>query len=118
MKDHVAPAVAFANRGYHVLVEKPMAVTEQDCRWDTEILSLATSGFGKIWISDWMLCVYAKIIDNHKEYINVMTRKITRACEEAGVMLVVCHVLRSHPLVVYSFHNFTFLAIKSKNLIF
>ena len=39
MKDHVAPAVAFANRGYHVLVEKPMAVTEQDCRWDTEILS-------------------------------------------------------------------------------
>ena len=94
MKDHVAPAVAFANRGYHVLVEKPMAVTEQDCRWDTEI------------------------IDNHKEYIIVMTRKITRACEEAGVMLVVCHVLRSHPLVVYSFHNFTFLAIKSKNLIF
>ena len=31
-QDHMAPAVAFANRGYHVLVEKPMAVTEEDCR--------------------------------------------------------------------------------------
>ena len=28
----MAPAVAFASRGYHVLVEKPMAVTEDDCR--------------------------------------------------------------------------------------
>ena len=27
-------------------------------------------------------------------------RKITRACEEAGVMLVVCHVLRYFPPVV------------------
>ena len=52
----MAPAVAFANRGYHVLVEKPMAVTEQDCRWDTEF-SLASSGVGKIWIEDWMLCM-------------------------------------------------------------
>ena len=29
----MAPAVAFADRGYHVLVEKPMAVSEDDCRW-------------------------------------------------------------------------------------
>ena len=29
----MAPAVAFANHGYHVLVEKPMAVSEDDCRW-------------------------------------------------------------------------------------
>ena len=113
MKDHVAPAVAFANRGYHVLVEKPMAVTEQDCRWDTEILSLASSGFGEIWISDWMLCVFI-IIDNHKEYIIAMTRKITRACEEAGVMLVVCHVLRSHPYLFIVFTTSPFLQSKVK----
>ncbi|XP_078616678.1 putative oxidoreductase YteT isoform X1 [Branchiostoma floridae x Branchiostoma japonicum] len=29
---HRAPAVAFADRGYHILLEKPMAVTEEDCR--------------------------------------------------------------------------------------
>jgi len=57
-KDHVAPAVAFARRGYHVLLEKPMAVTEEDCR------------------------------------------RISSACEESGVMLAVCHVLRYFPPVV------------------
>ena len=31
-----APAVAFAQLGYHVLLEKPMAVTESDCREITE----------------------------------------------------------------------------------
>ena len=30
-KDHKEPAVAFANLGYHVLLEKPMAVSEEDC---------------------------------------------------------------------------------------
>ena len=29
---HADPAVAFANLGYHILLEKPMAVTEADCR--------------------------------------------------------------------------------------
>uniref|UniRef100_A0A0P4WKM8 Gfo/Idh/MocA-like oxidoreductase N-terminal domain-containing protein n=2 Tax=Scylla olivacea TaxID=85551 RepID=A0A0P4WKM8_SCYOL len=29
---HVQPAVAFAKKGYHILLEKPMAVTEEDCR--------------------------------------------------------------------------------------
>jgi predicted dehydrogenase len=29
---HVEPAVAFADLGYHLLLEKPMATTEQDCR--------------------------------------------------------------------------------------
>ncbi|MBU4366670.1 MAG: Gfo/Idh/MocA family oxidoreductase, partial [Verrucomicrobia bacterium] len=29
---HAAPAQAFMRKGYHVLVEKPMAVTEEDCR--------------------------------------------------------------------------------------
>lgn len=31
-KDHLAPAVQMANQGYHLLLEKPMAVTEQDCK--------------------------------------------------------------------------------------
>ena len=29
---HAAPAVAFARKGYHILLEKPMAPTEQACR--------------------------------------------------------------------------------------
>lgn len=29
---HVEPAVAFANLKYHVLLEKPMAITEEDCK--------------------------------------------------------------------------------------
>lgn len=31
-QDHKEPAVAFARLGYHILLEKPMAVTEKDCR--------------------------------------------------------------------------------------
>jgi len=31
-REHVGPAVAFLDKGYHVLLEKPMAVTEEDCR--------------------------------------------------------------------------------------
>jgi len=29
---HVEPAIAFANKGYHILVEKPLAVKEEDCK--------------------------------------------------------------------------------------
>lgn len=29
---HVEPAVAFANLKYHILLEKPMAITEEDCK--------------------------------------------------------------------------------------
>jgi predicted dehydrogenase len=31
-RDHVGPAVAASQRGYHLLLEKPMAVTLDDCR--------------------------------------------------------------------------------------
>ncbi|MFA5858769.1 MAG: Gfo/Idh/MocA family oxidoreductase [Elusimicrobiota bacterium] len=31
-KMHAEPAVAFANLGYHIMLEKPMATTETDCR--------------------------------------------------------------------------------------
>jgi len=57
-QDHKAPAVAFANLGYHILLEKPMAVTKEDCE------------------------------------------EITKACEDNGVMLAVCHVMRYFPPVV------------------
>jgi len=28
---HIGPALAFANKGYHILLEKPMAISEEDC---------------------------------------------------------------------------------------
>jgi len=31
VRDHRAPAEALAGMGYHLLLEKPMAVTEVDC---------------------------------------------------------------------------------------
>nr|XP_048724933.1 uncharacterized protein LOC125644672 isoform X5 [Caretta caretta] len=34
---HKGPAIAFANKGYHILLEKPMAVTPEDCK---EIVSV------------------------------------------------------------------------------
>ena len=74
----MAPAVAFANRGYHVLVEKPMAVSEDDCRWVDGTMG---SCLPQLLVID-------------------MVRRITKACEDAGVMLVVCHVLRYKQFVV------------------
>jgi len=35
-RDHLEPAVAFAGKGLHILLEKPMAPTEADCRTITE----------------------------------------------------------------------------------
>ena len=71
----MAPAVAFADRGYHVLVEKPMAVSEDDCRWVGGTMASCLPQLSVL-------------------------RKITKACEDAGVMLVVCHVLRYKQFVV------------------
>ncbi|XP_054857910.1 uncharacterized protein LOC129344994 isoform X2 [Eublepharis macularius] len=55
---HKAPAVAFAQKGYHILLEKPMAVTPEDCK------------------------------------------EIVLACKTHNCILVVCHVLRYHPVTL------------------
>lgn len=31
-QDHAEPVIAFAKLKYHILVEKPMAVAEEDCK--------------------------------------------------------------------------------------
>ncbi|XP_076042453.1 putative oxidoreductase YteT isoform X2 [Oratosquilla oratoria] len=56
-EDHVHSTTALAAKGYHILLEKPMATTAEDCR------------------------------------------AIYRACQEAGIVLAVCHVLRYFPPV-------------------
>lgn len=52
-RDHAEPALAAIAAGYHILLEKPMAVTEEDCR------------------------------------------RLVSESEKAGVLLRICHVLRS-----------------------
>jgi predicted dehydrogenase len=43
--DHVEPAVRFAELGYHILLEKPMAVREEDCRRIVEAAERAGTVF-------------------------------------------------------------------------
>ncbi|MCE5341314.1 MAG: Gfo/Idh/MocA family oxidoreductase [Planctomycetaceae bacterium] len=43
---HVEPAVAFAKKGYHILLEKPMATTEQGCRQIVDAVKKANIIFG------------------------------------------------------------------------
>lgn len=40
-KDHVEPAIAFAEKGYHILLEKPMAPTAVECRRIVEVVQKA-----------------------------------------------------------------------------
>ena len=32
---HLAPAIAFATKGYHLLLEKPMSVDEEECNQES-----------------------------------------------------------------------------------
>ena len=39
---HLAPAIAFASKGYHLLLEKPMSVDEEECKQE---IYLSTKNF-------------------------------------------------------------------------
>ena len=47
---HLEPAVAFARRGYHILLEKPMAVSEEHCRAIVAAVEEAKAGALFIYI--------------------------------------------------------------------
>ncbi|KAM7412225.1 hypothetical protein PAMA_021935 [Pampus argenteus] len=87
---HKEPAVAFAKKGYHVLLEKPMATTAEDC---TAIVEACTQ-------SDVMLSVghvlrYDPLIHKIKELI------------DAGVIGDVIHIQHLEPVGFYHFaHSF------------
>ncbi|CAJ1085550.1 putative oxidoreductase YteT isoform X2 [Xyrichtys novacula] len=87
---HKEPAVAFAKKGYHVLLEKPMATTVEDC---TAIVRACTE-------SDVMLSVahvlrYDPLIHKIKELI------------DAGVIGDVIHIQHLEPVGFYHFaHSF------------
>ncbi|CAG6021244.1 unnamed protein product [Menidia menidia] len=87
---HRDPAVAFAKRGYHVLLEKPMATTAEDCRAIVE--ACTQSG---VMLSVGHVLRYDPVIHKIKELI------------DAGAIGDVIHIQHLEPVGYYHFaHSF------------
>uniref|UniRef100_UPI003AAC27A3 putative oxidoreductase YteT n=1 Tax=Centroberyx gerrardi TaxID=166262 RepID=UPI003AAC27A3 len=87
---HKEPAVAFAKKGYHVLLEKPMAKTAKDC---TEIVEACTQSGVMLTVGH--VLRYDPVIHKIKELI------------DAGVIGDVIHIQHLEPVGFYHFaHSF------------
>ncbi|XP_050953325.1 uncharacterized protein zgc:154075 isoform X2 [Labeo rohita] len=87
---HKDPAVALAKKGYHVLLEKPMAVTEEDC---TEIVEACVQS--GIMLTVCHVLQYDPLIHKIKELI------------DSGVIGDVIHIQHLEPVGFYHFaHSF------------
>ncbi|XP_029911367.1 uncharacterized protein LOC115361846 isoform X2 [Myripristis murdjan] len=87
---HKEPAVAFAKRGYHVLLEKPMATTAEDCK---EIVEACTQSGVMLTVGH--VLRYDPVIHKIKELI------------DAGVVGDVAHIQHLEPVGFYHFaHSF------------
>ncbi|XP_078110778.1 putative oxidoreductase YteT isoform X2 [Sander vitreus] len=87
---HKEPAVAFAKKGYHILLEKPMATTVEDCMAIVE--ACTQSG---VMLSVGHVLRYDPVIHKIKELI------------DAGVIGDVMHIQHFEPVGFYHFaHSF------------
>uniref|UniRef100_A0A8C2WPE0 Zgc:154075 n=1 Tax=Cyclopterus lumpus TaxID=8103 RepID=A0A8C2WPE0_CYCLU len=87
---HKEPAVAFAKQGYHILLEKPMATTAEDC---TAIVEACTQS--GVMLSVGHVLRYDPVIHKIKELI------------DAGVIGDVIHIQHLEPVGFYHFaHSF------------
>ncbi|XP_034065222.1 uncharacterized protein zgc:154075 isoform X1 [Gymnodraco acuticeps] len=87
---HKEPAVAFAKKGYHVLLEKPMATTAEDC---TAIVEACTQS--GVMLSVGHVLRYDPVIHNIKELI------------DAGAIGDVMHIQHLEPVGFWHFaHSF------------
>lgn len=87
---HKDPAVAFAKQGYHILLEKPMATTAEDC---TAIVEACTQS--GVMLSVGHVLRYDPVIHKIKELI------------DAGVIGDVMHIQHLEPVGFYHFaHSF------------
>ncbi|XP_013890179.1 putative oxidoreductase YteT [Austrofundulus limnaeus] len=87
---HKDPAVAFAKKGYHILLEKPMATTAEDC---TAIVEACTQN--SVMLSVGHVLRYDPLIHKIKELI------------DAGVIGDVIHIQHLEPVGFYHFaHSF------------
>ncbi|XP_020493850.1 putative oxidoreductase YteT [Labrus bergylta] len=89
-RHHKEPAVAFANKGYHMLLEKPMATTIEDC---TAIVKACT--LSGVMLSVAHVLRYDPVIHMIKELI------------DAGAIGDVIHIQHFEPVGFYHFaHSF------------
>uniref|UniRef100_A0A8D0H7R8 Gfo/Idh/MocA family oxidoreductase n=1 Tax=Sphenodon punctatus TaxID=8508 RepID=A0A8D0H7R8_SPHPU len=84
---HKDPAVAFAKKGYHILLEKPMAVTPEDCE---EIASTCKA-------NSVMLAVC------HIMRYHPASQKIKVPLLDAGVIGDICHIQHMEPIGFWHF---------------
>lgn len=83
---HKEPAVAFAKKGYHILLEKPMAVTPEDCK---EIVSVCQA-------SNIILAV------GHVYRYHPVSTKIKELLD-SGIIGDVCHIQHLEPVGFWHF---------------
>ncbi|XP_060550182.1 uncharacterized protein LOC117659688 isoform X1 [Pantherophis guttatus] len=87
---HKAPAVAFAQKGYHILLEKPMAVTEEDCK---EVVRACESNH--------VILAVCHVLRYHP-----VTLKIKELLD-AGLIGDICHIQHLEPIGFWHFaHSF------------
>ncbi|XP_063173536.1 uncharacterized oxidoreductase YjhC-like [Candoia aspera] len=87
---HKAPAVAFAQKGYHILLEKPMAVTAEDC---AEVVQACKSNN--------IILAVCHVLRYHP-----VTLKIKELLD-AGLIGDICHIQHLEPVGFWHFaHSF------------
>ncbi|XP_007443967.1 uncharacterized protein LOC103047969 [Python bivittatus] len=87
---HKAPAVAFAQKGYHILLEKPMAVTAEDCK---EVVQACESNN--------IILAVCHVLRYHP-----VTLKIKELLD-AGLIGDICHIQHLEPIGFWHFaHSF------------
>ncbi|XP_053136550.1 uncharacterized oxidoreductase YjhC-like isoform X2 [Hemicordylus capensis] len=87
---HKAPAVAFAKKGYHILLEKPMAVTPEDCK---EIVQACKTGN--------VILAVCHVLRYHP--ISLKIKEVL----DSGVIGDICHIQHLEPVGFWHFaHSF------------
>ncbi|XP_070615180.1 putative oxidoreductase YteT isoform X2 [Erythrolamprus reginae] len=87
---HKAPAVAFAEKGYHILLEKPMAVTAEDCK---EVVQACHSNH--------VILGVCHVLRYHP--VTLMIKELL----DAGLVGDICHIQHLGPVGFWHFaHSF------------
>ncbi|XP_060614723.2 putative oxidoreductase YteT isoform X1 [Anolis sagrei] len=87
---HKAPAVAFAHKGYHILLEKPMATTPEDCK---EIVQACKTGNA--------ILAVCHVLRYHPVALKI------KELLDSGLIGDICHIQHLEPVGFWHFaHSF------------